>query len=260
MQLYVDGLSHETSEKDLAPLFSAFGSLESVRVIRDIVTGESKGFALVRVLNDAEGQVAIGRLNGTTLAGRTLVVFKVHDILPGEMEFREWLRDNAGEILSRVGVGKSRTVVDYGCGPGIFSVAAARAVGQAGRVYALDVRDRALERLHALAVQDGLTNLSTMLIDKSTVSVALGDGTADVVLLYDVLQKIADKDGLMRELHRILKPEGILSVFPMHLGTDRLLDLVNAGGLFQVRDRLGYAGFKSVSEIVNLTKRAQGTG
>ncbi len=252
MQLYVDGLSLETNENDLAPLFSTVGSVESVRVIRDIVTGESRGFALVRVRNDADGQAAIGRLNGTTLAGRKLTVFRVHDILPGEMEFREWLRDNAAEVLDKVGVRKSQTVVDYGCGPGIFSVAAAGAVGPGGRVYAFDVRPRALERVNALAAENGLANISAMLIDKSTVSISLDAGSADVVLLYDVLQEIADKNGLMRELSRILKPAGILSVFPMHLGTEKLLDIVNAGGLFQVRDRLAYPGFQSASEVVNL--------
>jgi 2-polyprenyl-3-methyl-5-hydroxy-6-metoxy-1,4-benzoquinol methylase len=167
MQLYVDGLSPDTSEKDLVPLFAGVGSVESVKVIRDIVTGHSKGFALIKILDDTQAQAAIGRLNGTTLAGRKLVVFRVHDILPGEMEFREWLRDNAGEVISRVGVEESHTVVDYGCGPGIFSLAAARAVGQSGRVHALDIRPRALERLNALAAKNGLANIGTMLIDKA---------------------------------------------------------------------------------------------
>jgi 2-polyprenyl-3-methyl-5-hydroxy-6-metoxy-1,4-benzoquinol methylase len=252
MQLYVDGLSPDTSEKDLRPLFAGVGAVESVKVIRDIVTGHSKGFALVRILDDTEAQAAIGRLNGTTLAGRKLVVFRVHDILPGEMEFREWLRDNAGEVLKRVGVEPSHTVVDYGCGPGIFSLAAARIVGHDGEVFALDVRPKALEKLIDTARENGLRIPKTMLIDRSTVSVALADDSADVVLLYDVLQEIPDQGGLMRELHRILKPKGILSVFPMHLGTAKLLDLVSAGGLFQVRDRLDYPGFESASEIVNL--------
>ena len=257
MQLYIDGLSDDLTEKDLMPLFSDVGSMESLRVIRDIVSGESRGFALVTVANDAEGQTAIGRLNGTTLAGRRLVVFKVHDTLPGEMEFREWLRDNAGEVLKKVGVEESQTVVDYGCGPGIFSIAAASIVGRQGKVYALDVRPGALEKLKEIAIRDDVPSLQTMLLDRSTVSVDLAAGSADVVLLYDVLQEIPDKGGLMRELHRLLKPEGILSVFPMHLGTAKFLELVDASDLFRVRDRKGVPGFQSASEVVNLTKRTR---
>ncbi|OGO35767.1 MAG: hypothetical protein A2147_07875 [Chloroflexi bacterium RBG_16_57_8] len=253
MQLYIDGLSDEMSEKDLMPLFSGAGSLESVKVIRDIESGESRRFALATVANDKDGQEAITRLNGSTLSGRKLTVFKIHDTLPGEMEFREWLRNNAVEALDRVGVKRSQTVVDYGCGPGIFTMAAASLVGPGGRVYALDVRPSALERVRGLASEGGLANVDTILIKKETVPVALGEGSADMALLYDVLQEVPDKPGLMRELHRILKPGGVLSVFPMHLGTQKLLDLVEAVGLFRVRDRYCVSGFQSASEIVNLT-------
>jgi SAM-dependent methyltransferase len=205
--------------------------------------------------NDAEGEEAIRKLNGLILADRQVLVARMHETLPGEMEFREWLRDNADEVLNKVGVREGQTLVDYGCGPGIFSIAAAKIVGRQGKVYAMDIRPRALTRLKEIAMEDGLPNLKTMLIDKSTVSVALSDGIADVVLLYDVLQEIQDKPRLMAELYRILKPSGVLSVFPMHLGTGKLLDLVDAVGLFQLRDRYGVSGFESASEIVNLTKR-----
>jgi 2-polyprenyl-3-methyl-5-hydroxy-6-metoxy-1,4-benzoquinol methylase len=255
MQLYIDGIPDETTEKELAPLFAGVRSLSALRVIRDIASGESRGFALATVSDDKEGQEAITRLNGSILAGKKLVVFKVHDTLPGEMEFREWMRDEAPEILRKAGVKDGHVVVDYGCGPGIFSMAAADLVGTAGKVHALDVRPRALEKLKSEAADHGLTNLDTLLIDKSNVSVALATGAADVALLYDVLQEIPDKPALMKEMDRLLKPDGVLSVFPMHLGTDKLMELLKSVDLFQVREHHGYPGFKSASEIVNLTKK-----
>jgi 2-polyprenyl-3-methyl-5-hydroxy-6-metoxy-1,4-benzoquinol methylase len=255
MQLFFHGLSEDIEEKDIIPLLSGVVSLGSVRVIRDVVSGKSRGFALVTIKDEIEGQKTIERLNGTVLKGTKLAVLKIHDTLPGEMEFREWLSSNAGEVLRKVGVSQSQTIVDYGCGPGIFSLAAATIVGLYGKVYALDVRSKALEEMKEKAVKDGLTNLETILIDKSSVKVTLDDRNVDVVLLYDVLQEVPDKTGLLAELHRILKPDGFLSVFPMHLGTEKLLDIVNNAGLFQVRDRFGYSGLESASEIVNLIKR-----
>lgn len=255
MQIYIHGLSDEIEEKDIMPLFAGAGSLGSVKVIRDIVSGKSSGFALVTVNDDTEGQEVIERLNGNLLKGGKLTVFKIHDTLPGEMEFREWLSHNAGEVLRKVGVTPSQTIVDYGCGPGIFSLAATVIVGRYGKVYALDVRLKALGEIKDNAAKNRLTNLEVMLIDKSTVKVNLSNQSVDVTLLYDVLQEVPDKPGILAELYRILKPEGILSVFPMHIGTDKFLNLVSTTGLFQVRDRFGYPGFASASEIVNLTKR-----
>ena len=255
MQLYIDGLAEATEEKDIIPIMSGVGSLVSVKVIRDIVSGKSRGFALATISDPAEGLETIARINGTVLKGKKLNVFRVHETLNGEMEFREWLRDNADEILRKVGVLPLHTVVDYGCGPGIFSLAASRIVGPQGKVFALDVRSRALAAIKEIAVEDGLNNLETILIEKSVVPVSLKEGIVDVVLLYDVLQEIVDKPKLLTELYRVLKPNGTLSVFPMHLGTAKFLDLMDEIGLFQVRDTIGYRGFESASNIVNLTKR-----
>jgi 2-polyprenyl-3-methyl-5-hydroxy-6-metoxy-1,4-benzoquinol methylase len=254
MQLYIDGISPETAERDLQPLFAGVRSLQSLRVIRDIASGASRGFALATVSDEAEAKATIQRLNGSTFADGKLTVFRIHDTLPGEMEFREWMRDSAEDVLRRAGVVPGSVVVDYGCGPGIFSVAAARIAGPRGKVHALDVRQRALDELKKLAAEEGLTNLETGLLDRSACSVDLPDGAADAILLYDVLQEIANKAALMQEMSRLLKPAGVLSVFPMHLGTDALLDLVRSTALFRIRDRLGFPGWQTASEIVNLTK------
>jgi 2-polyprenyl-3-methyl-5-hydroxy-6-metoxy-1,4-benzoquinol methylase len=255
MQVYIDGLSDGMTERDIFPFFSGIDSLVSVRVIRDIVTGKSRGFALAMISNNTEGQSVIQKLNGASLKGRKLTVFKIHDTLTGEMEFREWFRDNSVEVLHKVGILESHTVADYGCGPGIFSFAAAEIVGPQGKVYALDVRLQALEKIKGIAIENRLNNLETILIDRSILSVSLKKESVDVVLLYDVLQEIVDKPGLMAELHKILKPSGILSVFPMHLGTDKFLDLVKTVDLFHMRDSIGFPGFESASNVVNLTKR-----
>jgi SAM-dependent methyltransferase len=254
MQLYIGGLSDNTTEDEVFALFSKIGKVESARVIRDIGSGKSRGFAIVRMLNNAEGEEAIKKLNGLTLANRQVVVARMPETLPGEMEFREWLRDNAHEVLERTGVKSGQTVVDFGCGPGVFSLASASIVGHRGKVYALDVRPSALEHLRESASRQGLDNIETMLLDKSSVSIALENESVDVILLYDVLQEIQDKPGLVKELHRILRPAGLLSVFPMHLGTDKFLNMINALSLFRLRERYGPPGFQSASEVINFIK------
>jgi 2-polyprenyl-3-methyl-5-hydroxy-6-metoxy-1,4-benzoquinol methylase len=254
MQIYIDGVPDNATDSSLEKLFAGVRSFEYVKVIRDIATGASRRFAIAFVTDDAEARAVIARLNGAVLGEGHLTVFRIHDTLAGEMEFREWMRDNAIDVLRKGGLSAGQNVVDYGCGPGIFSLAAAGIVGENGRVYALDVRQRALDGLREKATSEGLSNLHPVLIDRTKVAVDLPAETADMLLLYDVLQEIEDKPALFREIDRLLKPLGTLSVFPMHMGTEAFLMLNDKAGLFRVRERVGYPGFFSSSEIVNLTK------
>jgi len=74
MNIYVGNLSYEVNEEDLQEAFEAFGQVESVRVIKDKYSGQSKGFGFVEMPAKAEGQSAIDGLNGKELKGRTLNV------------------------------------------------------------------------------------------------------------------------------------------------------------------------------------------
>ena len=254
MQLYISGLSYNFTENELMELFSKIGTVESAKVIRDINSGRSKGFAIVKMPINTEAEEAIKRLNSLILGDKQILVTRMHETLPGEMEFREWLRDNKYEVLRRTGVRQKQTVLDFGCGSGVFSIASASVVGNRGKVYALDMRPAALERLKEEANRKGLANIETILFDNSKVSTLLGSESVDVILLYDVLQEISDQRLLLKELHRVLKQDGVLSVFPMHLGTDMLLNIMSDLGLFCFRDRCGVPGFQSVSEVINFEK------
>ncbi len=73
-KLYVGGLPYATTENELEDLFSEHGTVESVRVITDRMTGRSKGFGFVEMSSQAEAEAAIEKLNNFELEGRTLVV------------------------------------------------------------------------------------------------------------------------------------------------------------------------------------------
>jgi len=74
MNIYVGSLSYEVTEDDLKEAFEAFGQVESVRIIKDKYSGQSKGFGFVEMPAKAEAQSAINDLNGKELKGRTLNV------------------------------------------------------------------------------------------------------------------------------------------------------------------------------------------
>ncbi len=74
MKLYVGNLPYSTTEDDLKEVFSAHGTVGSVRLITDRDTGRSKGFAFVEYDSDDEAKAAIEGLNGQDFGGRALVV------------------------------------------------------------------------------------------------------------------------------------------------------------------------------------------
>jgi len=73
-KLYVGNLPYQTDEKDLQELFGQLGSVDSVRVMRDMATGRARGFAFVEMATDDEAQAAAAKLNGSQFGGRTLTV------------------------------------------------------------------------------------------------------------------------------------------------------------------------------------------
>jgi cold-inducible RNA-binding protein len=73
-RLYVGNLPYETGEGDLQELFARAGTVDSVKVMRDMATGRARGFAFVEMSTDEEAQRAISELNDYQLGGRGLTV------------------------------------------------------------------------------------------------------------------------------------------------------------------------------------------
>ncbi|UCG57178.1 MAG: RNA-binding protein [Phycisphaerales bacterium] len=74
MNIYVGNLHHDVTDKDLKLAFDAIGSVESADVIKDRVTGKSRGFGFVDMPDKKQAQAAIETMNGKDLMGRTINV------------------------------------------------------------------------------------------------------------------------------------------------------------------------------------------
>ena len=73
-KIYVGGLPYSATESELSELFSQHGTVESVNVITDKFTGQSRGFGFVEMATKEEAEAAINALNSTEMGGRTLTV------------------------------------------------------------------------------------------------------------------------------------------------------------------------------------------
>ena len=73
-RIYIGGLSLSTTEDDLKVLFEELGQVESVAVITDRYSGQSRGFGFVEMASTEEAQKAIEQLNGRDVDGRNIIV------------------------------------------------------------------------------------------------------------------------------------------------------------------------------------------
>jgi len=137
-----------------------------------------------------------------------------------------------GKVLEEIGVSEGYSVVDYGSGHGNFTIPAAELVGKKGMVHAVDAHPLSIEIIEEKAERRGLKNIETIFSDIDT---GLDDESVDVVLLYGVLYKTDDKNALLKEVRRILKTGGLISIANHRMNKDILIKMMRRRG-FRLRN------------------------
>ena len=74
MNIYVGNLSWQMTDEDLRTLFEQYGSVTSAKIVKDKVSGRSKGFGFVEMPDQGAGQAAIAALNLQEVKGRAMTV------------------------------------------------------------------------------------------------------------------------------------------------------------------------------------------
>lgn len=74
MNIYIGNLNYRVKESDLQQVMETYGTVESVKIIKDRETGKSKGYGFVEIAEEELAKEAIEKLNGSEFEGRTMVV------------------------------------------------------------------------------------------------------------------------------------------------------------------------------------------
>jgi len=126
----------------------------------------------------------------------------------------QWLSGQGADMLRSLGVKESDCVVDFGCGKGRYTVPAAQVVGKNGIVLAVERHANELdvlkERLAAFSSKESVKILNTEDLHLDSIS----DASVNALLVFDVLQYVEDYDTLFESVKRVLKPSGLLLVYP----------------------------------------------
>lgn len=148
-------------------------------------------------------------------------------------KFRDFFRPRIN-ILEKVGIKQGFHVLDYGCGPGGYIIPLTKLVGESGRVYALDIHPLAVQKVQDIVSKKKLANVNIILSDCRT---GLPDNSLDAVLLYDAYHHLSDPDMVIKELYRVLKPDGILSFSDHHMKENEIVSNVTYGGFFKLVEK-----------------------
>ena len=123
------------------------------------------------------------------------------------------------EKVRRANIKEGDMVLDYGCGPGSYTISAAEVVGPAGKIFAADIHPLALKKVHKKAKKFSYSNIEKIPTDCDT---GLDNESIDVVICFDMFHGVPNKDELLREFHRVLKPNSILSFDDHHMKEDEI--------------------------------------
>ena len=118
-----------------------------------------------------------------------------------------------GQLIERSGIESGMVVLEIGPGSGAFTPYIARAVGEKGKVYCLDIQQAMLEKLEAKLTRPEYKDIHNVeLFNDSAYSLPFEASSIDLVVLVTVLNEIPDKDKALKEIMRVLKPGGILAI------------------------------------------------
>lgn len=171
-----------------------------------------------------DGQLQNGFITGTfTRDGRQQGIFQlarsrspVADRLEDATLTSGWQQDRRDtwqkvpEIFEALGIEKGSTVADLGAGDGWFTVRLAHGVGKKGRVYAVDISEKALDDLRSRVREDGLRNVA--IIHSEPDDPKLSPSSLDAVLIVNAYHEMPAYEKILEHLMQALRPGGRLVI------------------------------------------------
>jgi len=159
------------------------------------------------------------------------------------------------KIVAATGLKPGMAMADIGAGTGLFTLHFAQAVGENGKVYAVEIAKNFIAHIEARAAKASASNVQTILCTER--SVELPEASIDLAFICDVYHHFEFPSATLATLHKALKPGGTLVLIDFKRipgeTSDFIMNHVRAGQeVFEAE--VTAAGFEKVDEVMELLK------
>jgi ubiquinone/menaquinone biosynthesis C-methylase UbiE len=151
------------------------------------------------------------------------------------------------DVLRALTLQIGQTVVDVGAGTGFFAVPLAHAIGPNGKVYAVDAQAQMLQWISAKIEKAGLTNI--VLVHAEASATTLPPSSCDLYLTANVWHELEDRETVLTEAKRVLKPAGRIAILDWRPDVERVAGppLDHRIASDDVQDELRRSGFRNTA-------------
>jgi ubiquinone/menaquinone biosynthesis C-methylase UbiE len=151
------------------------------------------------------------------------------------------------DVLRALTLQIGQTVVDVGAGTGFFAVPLAHAIGPNGKVYAVDAQAQMLQWISAKIEKAGLTNI--VLVHAEASATTLPPSSCDLYLKANVWHELEDRETVLTEAKRVLKPAGRIAILDWRPDVERVAGppLDHRIASDDVQEELRRSGFRNTA-------------
>ena len=142
---------------------------------------------------------------------------------------------NAEKRLRDSGIKEGQRVLEVGCGPGFYTIPAAKIVGEEGKVYAMDLHPGFIRRVQKKADRKGLKNIAA--IEGNASGTVFADNSMDAAFLYGLGHISGGLKDLVEEMGRIIKPQGTVAYEKGRGHRKGTLEIFEKAGFFLKENR-----------------------